>query len=384
MTLPAWRTAMAAYEVIALPASNTLADLNPKNNASLNPNYPGNPEWWGGTGFTAVIGTWCGAACDTDHDEVWWADEGGHGDYGGNEVMKLALNQATPAYALVRAPSGAIGNLLTTNDGQESTGVYSDGRTRSTHTYNKHVYVPGVGPMKGVQGKCYQSAASGTAKPILYNRSTGEPTLLTNAHPDGLAVESGEAAAFDPTRGTQGSIWVRYPGTAKFARYDVAAGTWTSVGSSTAPGPGEVSMCCHPDGAYALLAKNPYPISGAPSSAATFKVVDLSNGTIYAPTFSGSVAGNLRRGFTQWRWVPSLGVFAGWDNSTDTNTVTFLTPGADPFTDTWTISTQAFTGDTVSARASNGTFGRWCYFPNLDGFFVVNSVSEAGYFFALS
>ena len=167
------------------------------------------------------------------------------------------------------------------------------------------------------------------------------------------------------------------------SRYDVAAQTWTQVGGSAALGSGAVSLCAHPDGAYMLIGKNPFPLTGTPTSAAAFKVADLSTGTIYSPTFTGSVAGGLRHGYTQWRWVPSLGAFAGWDNSTDTNTVTLLTPGADPLVDEWTVSTQAFTGDTVSARAGNGTYGRWMYFPNLKGFALVNSVSEAGWFFAL-
>lgn len=81
--------------------------------------------------------------------------------------------------------------------------------------------------------------------------------------------------------------------------------------------------------------------------------------------------------------VEALGKWFGWDNTTSTNTVTTLTPGADPFVDEWTVGSQAFTGSTVSARTANGTYGRWGYFPNLKGFCVVNSVTEAGFFLAI-
>lgn len=381
--IPAWRTAMADYTVIELPTSNTLSDLNPKNDAAINPNYPGNPEWWGITGFDAIITTWCGACGDTEHNELWFNDGGGHGDYGGNDRLKLILKQAVPAYVRVRNPSGAIGNLLTTDDGQEATGIYSDGETRACHSYNYDVYIPGVGPAKGIQGRCYSSAAAGLAKPIWYDRTTGASNIV-NATNGSLGVTpSGGAACFDATRGTQGSIWYRSTATAKMTRLDWAAETWSDVGSSVALGEGEISLAAHPSGDYLLLGKNPYPLDTGATSAAAWKIVKCSDGTIHAPTFSGTAAGSLRPGYCRPWWVPSLSAFVAWDNSSSTNTLTLLTPGTDPFTDTWTISTQSFTGATVSTRQARGTYGRFNYFPDLNGFVLVNSTSESGYFFAV-
>lgn len=43
--LPAWRSAMVANTWAVVPMANTLADINPRNNAAINPNYPSAPEW---------------------------------------------------------------------------------------------------------------------------------------------------------------------------------------------------------------------------------------------------------------------------------------------------------------------------------------------------
>ena len=59
---PAWRREMTPRTWRAIPATNTLADLNPKNNPALNPNYPNNPEFMGT--HSAIIYAWCGAAWD--------------------------------------------------------------------------------------------------------------------------------------------------------------------------------------------------------------------------------------------------------------------------------------------------------------------------------
>ena len=156
---PAWRRHHAPMSVFAIPASNTLDDLNPKNNPAINPVYPSTPEWMGN--HANIIGAWCGACYGDDAGELWLPLSGGHGDYAGNEPYKINLRADVPQWEMVRPPSGAIGNVLTTNDGQEASGVYSDGRPRSIHSYNKSVWIDGVGPAVAVQGSTSWSAQAG-------------------------------------------------------------------------------------------------------------------------------------------------------------------------------------------------------------------------------
>lgn len=372
--LPAWRTAMTAFTWAEIPTSNTLSALNPENNAAINPDYPSSPEWKAVSGQQAIITAWCGACYDRDDDKMWWPLQGGHNDYAGNEPYCIALNDDAPTFELVRWPSGAIGNLLTTNDGNESTGLYSDGQPRAVHSYNKAVFVPGVGPFIAVQGNCSWTAAAGTSKTVAVDPDTGLGTLL--ASNSDVGTGSGGGACFDPTRGTQGSIWWRGAGTDKFCRYDVAANTWAAVGSTFAAS-GYTNLAHHPDDDYILY--------GCGSSS-FWKVFDCASGTLYSPTFTGTVSGSMRFGYTQMQWVPALGAFCGWDNSSDKTRITTLTPGANPLTDGWTISYITVDGAnavTPSDRQTNGTYGRFQFSPNLNGFVLINSTSGPLYFFAL-
>ena len=372
---PAWRSAMVANTWAEVPATNTLSSLNPNSNASINPNYPSSAEWYAGSGHAAIVSAWCGACYDTADDVLWLPLSGGHTDYAGNEPYKIAINAAAPAWAMVRYPSGAVGNLLTTNDSQEASGVYSDGQPRAIHSYNKHVYVPGVGPFVAVQGNTAWTAGAGTLKPIAVDPTTGLGTLkAANAYTN---VTSGGGAAFDPTRGTQGSIWWRGPDTAAFSRYDVAADTWAQVGTTYAIS-GYTSLCYLPDDDCILWGNN---------GGTAWAVIDCATGTRYTPTFSGTVAGSLRPGSCQTRWVPSLGAVCAWDNSADTTLITRLTPGANPRTDAWTIDTVTVSGSnavTPTVRATNGTYGRFAYSPNLGGFVLLNATNQSLYFFALT
>jgi len=190
-----------------------------------------------------MFNAWCGGCYDQQNDVFWAPLQGGHGDYAGNEPYKIGLNVGTPTWAMVRNPSGAVGNVLTTNDGQEATGVYSDGRPRAVHSYNKPVYVPGDGPWLGVTGATSWSSSGGLIAPLRVDPTTGEGTYgaqITTSAP-ALARTSGGGSTFDPTRGSSGSIWFRVSGTGRAYRYDIAADSWTA-GSSLAGG-SSVGMC---------------------------------------------------------------------------------------------------------------------------------------------
>jgi hypothetical protein len=89
-SLPAWRTAMSVNTRINL-GLNTQNDVQPANNASINPEYPGDAPWRGtsltsGPGYTTAnyapdLGT---------HGSILYA-AGGHGAYYGNELWRFDI-----------------------------------------------------------------------------------------------------------------------------------------------------------------------------------------------------------------------------------------------------------------------------------------------------
>lgn len=367
-SLPSWVSSAVSGRWGTVPVAAALSTLDPKLNASLNPNYPGGPEWYGGTGFVSVVSTWCGGCFDAANDVFWMPLQGGHGDYAGNEPYKLELNKEAPNWTMVRPPSGAIGNLLTTNDGQESSGVYSDGRPRAIHSYNKPIFVPGVGPVISVQGNTSWTAAGGTSKPIKVNPTTGEGTFgAANTLLNGFT--SGIGSCFDPTRGAQGSIWVRGVGTGRMHRYDIAADSWTQNVGPSASSSGYCSLSYMPETDCILWGDT----NG-------FRVLDCAAGTLHTPTFSGTLLGAISGGQTQW----VNGKSYLWNHASSTTQIDRITPGANPRTDTWTIDQLTVDGGnsvTPTARTTNGTYGRFWYAPNFSMFLLFNSVSGSIYFF---
>jgi len=381
--IPEWARTQTAQTWSVVPAANTLNAIRPSNNPAINPNYPGAPEWNGDGDQSNIVAAWCGAAYDDATDTMWIGVSGGHRDYGGNEVYRCRFAAPAPVWEMVRPPSGAIGNLLTTNDGQEASGVYSDGRPRSVHTYNKWAYARGVGPVLGIHGNTYYSSTAGRSWSVFIDPTTGE-AQFTAQHPPASSTGTGSATAYDPLRH---ALWIAPSNnTTGIYRYTIptSGGAHTGAAASLiASTPSrELTSLCYLPGHDCLLIAYSSEVGGASG----WRVLDCATGTVYAPTFSGSTPMGATQAQTQWRWVPSLGAACGWHNSSSTTQITRLTPGANPRTDAWTIDTLPVSGAnavTPSARVSQGTYGRFAYSPRLGGFLVLNSTSGSHYFYKI-
>jgi hypothetical protein len=385
---PSWVSAATARTWVVVPMSNTLSDLDPGANPALNPNYPSHAPWdSNGIQHPGLVTNWSGAAYDEATDSWWIGPAGGHAGYGGNEIYKCAMNAEAPTWVMVRAPSGSltVGSGSTIDDGAESSGVYGDGRPRACHTYNRHIYVPGVGPVLCGIGAVFKSGG-GTGKWAFINESDGEASITSSTPSSTTNAGEGSGACYDESRD---AIWFFAKGNSVGAeRYDIPGsggahtGSWTTVGSVFNK-LGYVAATYLPDDDCILVqCSNFEPTSETP----TRYVFDCATGTVYTPTFSGSVSGGIWLGKQQWHWVESLGVVASWDNSTSRTLITTLTPPANPRTGTWTIGSLSVDGSnavTPDAAATNGTFGRFVYSPTLGGFLVFNSTSGSTYFFKL-
>lgn len=381
MLVPSWAEIDSGMWA-EIPMGGTLDAVDPIDNAAINPNYPSAPEWSLTVNRQAnVVAAWCGAAYDDTTDKMWLGLGGGHSDYAGNEVYKCDFLSDTPTWELVRNPSGAIGNLLTTNDGQEASGLYSDGRPRATHGYNKWTYVPNVGAVMVAHGSASWTASNGKRWTIFLDSSgeasfTSEPTSFSLNGSDGLA------ACYDSSRN---AIWFVPGGTEEVHRYDIPGsggahtGSFTTVGSAAARS-GYISIGYMPTEDVLLIGN-----SNDGKSTSGWEVFDCATGTRYTPTFSGSAAIEAHtNGRCALRWVESLGAFCTWNNAANTTLITRLTPGANPRTDTWTIDTLPVNPSntvTPSVCTTLGTYGRFVYSSTFGGFIVFNSTTGATYFY---
>ncbi len=353
--------------------SHTLAEINPQNNPLINPAYPAKPEFMAITGWASIVTAWNGGDWNEVTQSLELPLQGGHADCACNDPLRQTLSVDSPVWRRLRYPSGAIGNLLTTDDGQEATGVYSDGRPRAIHSYNAPIVVPGYGSVISCQGSTSWSGATGTRDLLLIGED-GECQRKAAA-PSVSGYATGQGACYDPSRH---AIWYRGSGTANVCKFDVATEAWATVGPQVATS-GNIGLEYLPEGDCLFIACQYYTRG--------FSIFDCVTGTSYQPTVTGALVGLTLSGYCRPRWVESLGAIAVWDNTSNTTLINILTPTGNPRTDPWAISQItpiAENAVTPTVRASNGTYGRFFYSKRYNGFGVFNSVNQPTYFYRMA
>ena len=367
---PAWRQAMAPGTWALVPG-NTLADINPANSAAINPNHPSAAPWAGSTGHAAVVSAWCGACWDDETGTFWIPLSGGHNDYFGNEPYKNCLFVDTPAWEMLRNPTGAIGNTGGVfNDGLEYTGVNWDGRFRACHSYNKPVYVPGRGPMMTILGSNSPNP-SGPNYTLLLDEATGEMTnVATNSAASG--VDGG--AAYDPSRNRL--YWLGSSG-ARLTHLNCDTWAWTTLSGGTFHNEYSNQSLVYVPGKDVLV--------NLGAGTGVLSVFSPVTGTRYQPGTTGTGGATLS-GSGGAKWCQSLGCILYWHNSTSTTLITTITPPANPLTEPWvlgTLSVDPSNSVTPTARNSNGTYGRFQVSEKLRAALLLNATNQQIYAFAL-
>ena len=383
--VPSWLSAATVGTWGTIPATNTLADLNPANNAAINPNYPSAPEWTN-TQY-AVISAWNSMALNPATGEMWaWG--GGHADYGGNEPYVLDPRSNTPSWVMRRPPSGAIGNPIT--DGgvgssaaliaASATGFYSDGRPRPTHTYNSLVYVPG-------KGMCVTNLyyvfphVNGPSKAVYYNESTNDWGLLSDYVSLGDSNAIGGGTCYDPSRNC---IWALGKGAYNMLKMDCATGITTRSGAIDNHAEGAILKY---DAANDLV----YVLSNSSSSGwldypSRMTVFDPTNSVFYVlPSPTGSLPASQLITSYAVAWDALAGRMLLWNYAGDRTQIGVLTrPASNIRTTAWAASTLTLDGSnavTPPTAQVNGTYGRFDYLPTLGICVLVNATNQPVYFF---
>lgn len=368
---PAWRRAIAAQHWGVVP-SNTLASIDPENSPAYNPNYPGSANWHGSLGQQAMVTAWCGGCFDQDGLALWLIQGGGHGDYGGNEPYKLDLSIDTPQFTMVRPPSTDL-------SGDGSNGLYGDGRPRSTHTYNKSVYIPGVGPALGALGVTYPNLL-GVDNPFVLSPVTGEVVRMGATNP--YEIASGLDAAGACYDASRNCIWIQGTARNDMTRWNLDTDTYDRFTNTGSGRSGYVSLEYMPDHDCLLMLHSNAPFG--------LRVFDCATGTMHSPPFTGSFPSGVTvsdMSAAQVRYVQSGQFAAVWNNSTNTTAITVFNVPANPRTGTWTVDQLPVAPTntvTPTVKTSLGTYGRFFYSKKLDGFGVINGVTEQPYFYARS
>lgn len=362
---PSWRRIMAAKTWVAIPG-NTLSDIEPKKDPAINPNYPSNPEWYGV--FGAIVGAWCGACFDQQRAMLWLPLNGGHGDYGGNEPYRAKLDQDSVTWEMVRPPSGALPEAIVTRDGNESTGLYADGRIRATHSYSTPVHIPGMGVGLVTHGASSYSAQGPVGKPVIIDEHSGE--LIRYGSSTSLISDECNGC-YDPVRHC---FWAHPRGGSQIRQYDIATDTWSigpSFGSTSGP-----AQLTYLDGEDLIFVRR---------GSSTWAIFDPSDRTLTTITSTGSGIIGSDAQDAQPAWCEYDRCIYLWDQSADTDKLTRIAAPADLKSGTWEVSAVVPSEDnsvTPTAKANNGTYGRFGYSKRLDGFYLLNGVSQPIYFFA--
>jgi hypothetical protein len=120
-----------------------------------------------------------------------------------------------------------------------------------------------------------------------------------------------------------------------------------------------------------------------------FRIIDCTTLATYTPTATGSLVGMdlLRMSSTAGKYCQDGQFVAIWNNDTDTTKINIFNVPSDPMTGAWTIDQlPVAASNTVTPSASTfwGTYGRFFYSKKLDGFGVINGITEQPYFYARS
>lgn len=372
--VPSWVASMQQYTWTQIPTTNTFASLDPCQNPLMNPNFPNRPEWSPITINRSIMDGWSGAAWDPDNDELNVMG-GGHGDYAGNEHIILHANAEQPYFYMPRPPSGAIGNILITDDGQEATGVYSDGRPRAIHSYNKLTFVPGMGMALPILGNTAWNA-TGPAIYVQFGIGTAEATFIGTVPATDTSKSSGGGACYDPSRHV---LWFRGAGTTSFGYRDIATDAWVDVGQTYNISTYYSAIEYIPEHDCILWLNTSLPND--------FAIFDCATGVLHQPAKSGAFVGTdlVDLGRCQPRYIGD-GQFAIWNNVSDMAVINIFSFTGNPRTATWHISQLPVApSNTVvpTQRNERGTYGRFAYSQKMGGFVLVNRRAEPAYFFKM-
>jgi hypothetical protein len=302
---------------------------------------PPSPVPPGNTGPSSKVVAWVGHAIDTRNSTIWSAMNGGHADYGGNEVMRLITESNSPGWSQVKASTPNAQILF----GQQ---YNSDGSPSSVHSYYGHLFNETDNRIMVIGGAFYDPNGGETFNMNSFN--TVSNTYSANGtHPDIADPGSGEKYAFarDPRNDNIyafGGFQVR--------RWTRSSNSWSVVLSSGGPN------CYETTCAYDTARNRVFVVgSGTYTNSAHYNV----DGTMVRTNVqlggaaAGTVGGSSQGGMV---YVPSL----------DSYLLRLSGSGGTVYridASTFSCTSLTTTGGTGIPATQNGPFTKFHYAPRV-------------------
>jgi len=311
-----------------------------------------------------VISAWNSAIADTKRSRmVIWG--GGHADYFGNEVYAFDLNSLQMLRLNDPSPINNSGKCVET---------LSDGGPNSRHTYDSLAYLGSADRMFAFGGSLNSCG--------FFSNATWTLDLQTlqwkNMAPPGDTPSAlpGVVAEYDPN-----SRLVFLHDTVGFWQYDYDSNRYRKLAANEAINY-HMSATIDPKRKTFLIFG-----AGGNGSGGGLKAISIAPGSDHSmKDWTGSAASTcgplLSASYPGVAYDPVLDRIVGWPNFGDT--VYLFNP------DTKSCTTQTFSGgppDSThqgSAHTSNGTYGRFRYFPERGVFVLVNEASNNTYILRLN
>lgn len=303
-----------------------------------------------GTSPSDLCAPWCGGALVYVGGKPYLVVlGGGHTDGAWNGLIKFGplygAGSDTPSWSIFLA-SSAVGSVV------EDAAVYSDGRRTSDHTYNSVVGVNDTLYAMAVEA-AYGGPAFASGRAFKCTPS-GETEIATNPR-----TQKFGAASYH-----NGNIYY-HTGAGDFDKlrvYNIAGNSWSSESGA--------------DQAFALI------VAGAcDTNRGGFYLTNAADGCYWKTSdlsrFTGQTAPSTYDEAVL--FDPDRDVFVSYVSNSLTlreRSASASFAGTNP---AWTNRT--FTGTTPPASVAAGTFGRFCYVPELKGYLAVPTSSSHVYFY---
>jgi len=309
-----------------------------------------------------VIAAWNSAVADTKLNRlIIWG--GGHADYAGNEIYSFDLTSLQTRRLNDPSPVNSSGKCVE---------VLSDGKPNSRHTYAGLAYIAHANLMFSFGGSLNQCGFL-TNTTWMLNLAT---LAWKNMRPEGgtPAAAPGAIADYDPN-----SRLVFLHDTAEFWQYDYEKNRYKKAGSNQA-------INYHMNGVIDPKRKIFLAIGAAGAAGGGLKMISIASGSNYSMhDWTGAASSTcgplLSAAYPGLAYDPALDRIVGWPNFGDT--VYLFDP------DTKSCAAATFSGGPPdsshqgSPHTSNGTFGRFRYFPDKDVFVLVNQANTNAYLLRL-
>jgi hypothetical protein len=353
---------------------NTLADVDPEDDPSLNPNYPGNAPWHGNNGQDAVINTWNGGVFAAGLGEfgslIMYG--GGHAGYYGSEVY--AFDLATRKWSRLSAPYKGPYNW------PYSKAEYPDGSAIPPHTYDFVEYHPRTNSFVLLKGQTELGPPSNeTAVPTAHAFDLGTRKWRRSPQNGDVNIYSGGFSVYDSKRdvfwvegGASSSNFLKFdPNT---SNGDGTFGTWTNYERKVTQTDSMAGYDPDNDLFVVTAFRNGTQVYG----------IDLANPT--AARVQLKEGGTLpdKRSAHGWEWSEGRKAFIYWRSGSEV--YEFKQPSGDWKSDTWQWSKITSGSNSLSPQAmevDNGVYSRFriARFADAEVAVVVNRIDGPVYAF---